>query len=454
MPDAVRLLLTLLLCAGCSPRTDAPPPDPADAPPPDPAISTPPAATTPSPTPPPAPSKPPTPAAPTLDATFAGPAPDLLVVVLDTTGPMAIEAAMPNAQRFLAEARHFPLAVAPSNSTMESVAGVFTGVPMSAARLWEQELTPLAESLKLRGYSTYIASANVVLAHPYYARGFDRQHLRREEKTPEFPDRGEVEHFEANWSAMPQPRFAWVQLLACHDYRIAGMDYETAGPARGQVALEEAWRAYLPDCAATDALLPRLLEANPDGITVLTADHGELFGHLGSYPLPGQAEHGHGIGSSPMEVGVPLAIRGPGFAVGRDDRPVSLLDLHPTLLAAAGLKADGGDLRGAGALRPRLTANCDLDDQPDQDFTALVLDDGSQLIRTGGRPGVPELIRWTPGGVGLKADWTAIEPSSLTEDQRRALFETGRLLCVSDEDLCRQHPELATLGYIDCPSPD
>lgn len=452
MLDAVRLLFPLLLCVACAPRVEPPSPDPARSPSPA-APTSPPRAPPPRATPSPdsAPITPPSQTTPSLDAAFAGPSPDVLVVVLDTTGPQGVTAAMPNAASFARSARHYPRAVAPSNSTMETVAGVFTGVPMSNARLWEPGLTPIAQSLKERGYSTYIASANPVLAHPFYERGFDQSHLRLEEKTRDFPDRGEVEHFEATWPTLPRPRFAWVQLVACHDYRVAGLDFESTGPARGPEELEAAWQAYLLDCAATDALLPRLLEANPAGITVLTADHGELFGHRGSYPLPGQAEHGHGIGSAPMEIEVPLAIRGPGFAPGRDERPVSLLDLHSTLLAAAGMTADGGDLRSDGPLRPRLAANCYLDDEPDQEFTALLLDDESQLIRSSGRPGVPELIRWTPSGAGLKADWSAVDPSTLGADQRRALYETGRLLCVSDEDLCRKHPGLGSLGYIDCP---
>jgi arylsulfatase A-like enzyme len=446
MLSALIRLLALLLTFGCTPRPDGPTPT---VPPSDPAASAPnsPAAAT----PPTAPRTLPVPPAPTLDPSFAGTPPDILVVVLDTTSPRAIAEAMPHAQAFLDSARRYPEAIAPSNSTMESVAGVFTGAHMSNARLWEPGITTLAQSLKLRGYSTYIASANVVLTHDFFGRGFDVNHRRREDKTPDFPDRGEVEHFEATWPTMQGPRFAWVQLLSCHDYRVAGKDYETDGQARGDEQLAEAWTAYLPDCAQTDSLLPRLLAANPDGVTVVTADHGELFGHLGSYPFAGQGEHGHGISSSPMEVQVPLGIRGPGFVAGDDPRPVSLLDLHPTLLAAAGMKAPGGDLRGTAPLRPRVSANCYLDDDPSAEYTAWLEPDGTQIIRTSGRKGVPELVRWTPGGVGAKPDWTTVDPKTLSPDVREALYEDARLLCVTDDDLCRQHPGLESLGYIDCP---
>lgn len=433
MPTPMRLLLVLIFCLGCG-RAPAPPPAP-----------------TATPTPPPPPRVLPVAPAPVLDPSFEGTRPDVLVVVLDTTTPGAIAAAMPHAAAFGAAGRSFPRAIAPSNSTMETVAGVFTGQPMSNARLWETSTPTLAESLKLAGYSTWIASANVVLEHPFYARGFDQTHLRIEDKTSDFPDRGEVEHFEATWAKLPQPRFGWLQLLSCHDYRIAGKDYEVDGQARGPEALAEAWDAYLLDCAATDELLPRVLGANPGGLTIVTADHGELFGHLGSYPFEGQGEHGHGISSAPLEIHVPLAMQGPGVTPGVDPRPVSILDLHPTILAAAGMKAPGGDLRGEGPVRPRVSANCYLDDSPEQEFTALLLDDDTQLIRTSGRPGVPELIRWTPGGTGLKADWTPVDPGTLPDEQRRWLYDEGRLLCVSDDDLCAQHPELKSLGYIECP---
>lgn len=372
------------------------------------------------------------------------------MVVLDTTSPGAVDAAMPQARAFAEGGRRYTRAWSSSNSTMEAVAGVFVGAWMSAARLWEADLVTLPETLKEAGYSTYFGSANIVLDHPFYARGADVAEARAQDLRRDFPDLGAVERFEQSWATLEGPRFGWLQLAACHDYRVAGKDYIGQGPPRGEAALKEAHAAYLLDCAATDALLPRVFAANPGGLTILTADHGELFGHLGSYPLRGQAEHGHGLGSSPLELHIPLALQGPGVVPGVDDRPASLLEVRSTVLQAAGLDDGRGDLRSGRLAWPPVAAACHLNDGGPGDMTALLQPDGSQLLRTA-QYGMPELVRWEPAGVGLKDDWSAVDPAGITPDQRRLLFDAARLLCVSDEDLCRQHPELVALGYIDCP---
>ena len=78
--------------------------------------------------------------------------PDILIVVLDTTSPLAIASAMPNAAAFEAESRHFSRAVSPSNTTMEAVAGMMTGTWMSSARLWDEGFVTLSEALRDVGY--------------------------------------------------------------------------------------------------------------------------------------------------------------------------------------------------------------------------------------------------------------------------------------------------------------
>lgn len=117
--------------------------------------------------------------------------------------------------------------------------------------------------------------------------------------------------------------------------------------------------AYDEEIATVDAELGRLLAGLQQrgvlrrGLVVLTADHGEeLFEH-------GGFEHGHAMYEEVLRV--PLILWGAGVAPARDDTPVSLIDVAPTVLAAAGV--DAGDLPGVSLLdadRDRRPAQRDL----------------------------------------------------------------------------------------------
>ncbi len=395
----------------------------------------------------------PEPSTPPPEPVVEGPAPadlpDVLILVLDTTGTRVVDEDMPHTRAFLDASRRFTRAVAPCNSTMETVAGVMTGTWMSNARLWDDGLITLQEALGQRGYHSFIGSANPVLDHPFYARGSERTHLRVQDIRPDFPDLGLVEAFESAWAELERPRIGWLQLAACHDYRVAGKDYIEEGWARGPEGLAEAWEAYKLDCRATDELMPRLLATNPDGITIVTSDHGELFGQLGSYALPKQSEHGHGLSDSPMELVVPLGIRGPGFEPGAVDRPVSLLDIRSTLFAVAGIEGPGGDLRTGESLTPAIAAACDVYDRQTSHFSVRIRDDGSHVLRTTGVDDVPPLLRWQPEGAGRRPV-TELALSELEPVESELLFSDAQLRCLTDRDLCRQNPQVSSLGYIDC----
>ncbi|MFK7896508.1 MAG: sulfatase [Myxococcota bacterium] len=118
-------------------------------------------------------------------------------------------------------------------------------------------------------------------------------------------------------------------------------------------------RLYAAEVAYLDAQLARLwigLEKrgllSADTIVAVSGDHGEQFGEHGGW------EHGDLFVEN---VHVPFLISGEGITPGRDARPVSLLDLGPTLLGRLGVvgleRAEGRDLLGGGvsALRPVLS---------------------------------------------------------------------------------------------------
>ncbi len=90
--------------------------------------------------------------------------------------------------------------------------------------------------------------------------------------------------------------------------------------------------------AYTDDELERLLEAldrrgfRDNGLLVVTSDHGEEF-HDHEW-----VEHGHTVYEELIHV--PLLVWGRGVEAGRYEVPVSIVDVMPTLLAAAGVVSD------------------------------------------------------------------------------------------------------------------
>ena len=125
---------------------------------------------------------------------------------------------------------------------------------------------------------------------------------------------------------------------------------------RGELTLSPADKALIMDLydgenAAADYLLSRIVAAwtahRPDGIVAVTSDHGELMGEHGLW------EHGKTV--FPELTRVPLVIAAPGrLPKGhREQMPVQLHDLHPTLLALTGTGTPAWSLLDASEDRPR-----------------------------------------------------------------------------------------------------
>jgi arylsulfatase A-like enzyme len=109
--------------------------------------------------------------------------------------------------------------------------------------------------------------------------------------------------------------------------------------------------AYLGEVAAADRAIGRVLDAlRAEGmldelVILVVGDHGEALG------AHSEATHGSFCYDSTMRV--PLILRAPGVAAGeRSQATVSVVDVHPTLLAAAGLGCEGVD--GESLLGPLL----------------------------------------------------------------------------------------------------
>ena len=83
-------------------------------------------------------------------------------------------------------------------------------------------------------------------------------------------------------------------------------------------------------------------------------------------------------------------------------------------------------------------------------YGVVVRDDGTHVVRVEGPKDVPTLFRWDPrAGVGLQPA-VAIKPDELNAVESGLLWGEAKLECVDDQELCARHPEISSLGYIEC----
>lgn len=103
----------------------------------------------------------------------------------------------------------------------------------------------------------------------------------------------------------------------------------TAEEREALIGLYDGALRYLDDqLARLERRLP------PDTVICIVSDHGEEFGEHG------KIGHGHGLWENLLDV--PWILHAPGRRPARVETPVSLVDLYPTLIAAAGLDVDAG----------------------------------------------------------------------------------------------------------------
>jgi len=245
----------------------------------------------------------------------------------------------------------------------------------------------LPETLAAKGYATAAVIDNPFL-HPLFgiARGFQsydyvpggNESIRRADVVVDKA----LSWVEAHRA---QPFFLMVHFIDPH------MNYDAPPPFRGRFTGGIASRVSLPvrdarlirqlaptlpaadrafitaaydeEIAFVDDQVGRLLEGlgklgvPQHGLIVITADHGEeLFDHDGF-------EHGHSVYDELLHV--PLLIEGKGVRPGRRQAAVSLVDVAPTVLAAAGLPVPEG-IAGV-SLWPALTTGATV---PQRDLFA------------------------------------------------------------------------------------
>ena len=229
-----------------------------------------------------------------------------------------------------------------------------------------------AEIARANGYATaaFIGGITLEKAASGLDRGFDvydDEGVRQRETRPAAEVVGRAQSW---WQAQTRPAFVFVHLFDAHfpytpaepgrydpDYAgtFDGTDrtlhaHRDAGTPLAERDLEHVRALYEAEITEMDAALaPLWAMAGADSVVVVTADHGESFGH-GYY-------FNHRASLHDETLHVPLVVRAPGLASGRDDRYAGLIDVLPTVLRLAGLST-GAPLMGKDLSEPGADVLC------------------------------------------------------------------------------------------------
>jgi len=281
--------------------------------------------------------------------------PDIVLITIDTlradrVGPgltPAIEALAGRGARFSNARSPVPLTLPAHVSIMTGLLPSSHGVRENGVVFQPRPDSPtLAAALDAAGYETgafvgaYVLDRRFGLSH-----GFDR-YDDRVHRNLDVPERLEAERQGSEvadaalaWlQSTRSPYFLWVHLYDPHAPYQAPADApgSAASPYDAEVAYADSQVARI-----SAALASRGSEAST--VIVVAGDHGEGLGDHG--------EQTHGMLAYDSTLRVPLVMAGPGVSRVTVDRPVSSVDIAPTLQRRAALTpataTDGVDLLSA-----------------------------------------------------------------------------------------------------------
>ncbi|HEX5138965.1 MAG TPA: sulfatase-like hydrolase/transferase [Planctomycetota bacterium] len=286
--------------------------------------------------------------------------PNILLVTIDTLRADAVGKGKgtPAMEGFLSEATRFLGARTVAPLTLPAHASMFTGLLPARHRIHDNVSEPLpprgvrpfpllAEEMRDKGYATAaFVSCSVLGEATGIASGFDTfdcpPGLEGWSHGGSSPG-DERAAAAARWIAeapAKKPWFVWVHLFDPHK------PYGAFAGDAGRPAVRESDplpALYMGGVRRADVAFERLLAAaGPDAVVILVSDHGEgLMEH-------DESEHGPLCYGSTVDA--VLAVRGPGFRRGAEDRALrSVADVAPTVRALSGIPAregDGADLLG------------------------------------------------------------------------------------------------------------
>jgi arylsulfatase len=298
----------------------------------------------------------------------------------------------PHLTELAADSVVFPEASSVSNATSPGVAGFLTGLVPSRSGVISNDhvlnsaVPTLAEQLSRAGFATAGIVANPVVGPGYgFEQGFDHYELLPRPRDYRTAKASSVNREAMSWlGTVDEDRriFLWLHYMEPHGpYQplpecAAMFDIDAFGPpvpvaiqpegrngGRGAVPFYQTIGFETPATDGRDYLLRYAAE-----VRCVDAGIGEMLDHLGTIGVLDEAviaitgdhgealidDHGfyfsHANGLTEDQIAVPLMLSAPGLAPGTDDRPVSTVDIVPTVLALLGLEVpdhlDGTDLLG------------------------------------------------------------------------------------------------------------
>ncbi len=284
------------------------------------------------------------------------PRPNVLLITIDTFRADRVGAGVtPTIDRLAAAGVRFTSARSAVPLTLPSHTTIHTGLLPPAHGVRENGIDALADShptiarlLKGAGYDTAAFVGAFVLDHRFgLAQGFDTY----DDQIPRDPNATERLEAERPASAVidralawldrrsPGPKgpglrdlrdppdpsfFLWVHLYDPHAPYNPPAEFraKTSTPYDGEIAYADSQLARLLDALRVRGLMDHM-------IVIVAGDHGEGLGDHG--------ERTHGMLVYDSTLRVPLVIAAPGHAPAVNDEAVSLADLAPTILHAAGI---------------------------------------------------------------------------------------------------------------------
>jgi len=369
----------------------------------------------------------------------APPRPNVLLITIDTFRADRLGTGVaPAIDQLAASGISFTSARTAVPLTLPSHVTIHTGLLPPAHGVRENGIDTLASThqtvatlMKGAGYETAAFVGAFVLDHRFgLAQGFDT-YDDQIPRDPNASDRLEAERpasividHALTWlerRTPPAPFFLWIHLYDPHAPYNPPKEFLAEGrtPYDGEIAYADSQVARLLDALRARGLLDRTLVA-------VAGDHGEGLGDHG--------ERTHGMLVYDSTLRVPLVIAAPGRSAATRDEPVSLADLAPTILRAAGiappdvmkgrdllqtvrLKADTTETRKVDATGTR---TADRTETRNSDHTGTTRrDSGSVRLQPDldlySETEYPRVAGWSPLQALTDGRWMTIRAGSSTE---------------------------------------
>ena len=288
--------------------------------------------------------------------------PDLILVTLDTvradrTSVYGYERdTTPNLKKLAERAVVFEHGYAAGADTRRALMPLVSGKALSrtprTSKEWprlREEVNTVAERLSAAGYATAAVTSFTWLRKDRgFGQGFgvfdespwSERHPERE-ATGELAVKAATTAY-AKLAGGGKPLFLWLHMFDAHSKYLAHAAHDFGASKSDR---------YDAEIAHVDRHLASFMDKVIDGpradktVWLITGSHGEAFGEHG--------QSGHGRQLYDEAVRVPFIIGAPTVEPRRDDRPVSVMDIAPTLLDYAAASRD--DVEGV-SLRPALSS--------------------------------------------------------------------------------------------------